>query len=195
MFPDIITEKKSWEESFLQNGKNLNFKVKDFWGRGFSQLVTNNLRGILAEYIVASDIGITQTPREEWDAYDLITDDKIKIEIKSVSYLQSWKQEKFSSISFSIRPTYGYDPETNERDQELKRQSDIYIFCLLAHKDQATLNPLDLDQWIFYLAPTKLLNKKVGNQKNISLKKLQEIWAQKTSYWKIYPTIKKILEE
>ncbi len=195
MFPDIITEKKSWEESFLQNGKNLNFKVKDFWGRGFSQLVTNNLRGILAEYIVASDIGITQTPREEWDAYDLITDDKIKIEIKSASYLQSWQQKKFSSISFSIRPTYGYDPETKEPDQELKRQSDIYVFCLLAHKDQATLDPLDLDQWIFYLAPTELLNKKVGNQKSITLKRLQEIWAQKTSYWKIYPTIKKILEE
>jgi hypothetical protein len=42
---------------------------------------------------------------------------------------------------------------------EIKRQSDIYIFCLLSHREQLTLNPLNIDQWEFYLLPTAYLDK------------------------------------
>jgi hypothetical protein len=54
------------------------------------------LRGVLAEYIVSMDIKCPYQVREEWDAYDLITPEKVKVEVKSASYLQSWEQTKFS---------------------------------------------------------------------------------------------------
>lgn len=190
MLSNIKTIIKTWEEQFSKNWNNLSIKVKDFWWRWFSQLVTNNLRGILAEYIVASDIGITEKTREERDAYDLITSEKIKIEIKSASYIQSREQKKLSSISFSIRPTYWYSTEKNKREEIIKRQSDIYIFCLLAHQNQETLNPLEMNQRDFYILPTKVLEQKVPTQKTISLQKLQKIWAKKTYYGEIYNNIK-----
>lgn len=190
MLYNIKTIIKTWEEQFSKNWNNLSTKVKDFWWRWFSQLVTNNLRGILAEYIVASDIGITEKTREERDAYDLITPENIKIEIKSASYIQSREQKKLSSISFSIRPTYWYSTETNKREETKKRQSDIYIFCLLAHKNQETLNPLEMNQRDFYILPTKILEYKIPKQKTISLQKLEKIWAIKTCYGEIYNTIK-----
>lgn len=192
MLPNIKTVIKTWEEQFSKNWKKLSIKVKDFWWRWFSQLVTNNLRGILAEYIVASDIGIVYTPREERDAYDLITSENIKIEIKSASYIQSREQKELSSISFSIRPTYWYITEINKRDEKIKRQSDVYVFCLLAHQDQITLNPLEMTQRDFYILPTRILEQKIPIQKTISLKKLEKIWAVKTSYGKIYNTIKSL---
>jgi len=124
---------------------------------------------------VASDLGIVHNLREERDAYDLITPEKIKIEIKSASYIQSWEQKKLSTISFSIRPTHGYDIKTTKRNNILKRQSDVYVFCLLAHKDQNTLNPLDMGQRDFYIITTRLLDQEVLTQKSITLKKLQRI--------------------
>jgi len=192
MLSALNTIIKTWEEQFLKDWKQLPIKVKDFWWRWFSQLVTNNLRGILAEYIVASDIGVTNAPREERDAYDLITPEKISIEVKSASYIQSREQKKLSSISFSIRSTHGYDVETNKRDQNMKRQSDVYVFCLLSHQDQATLNPLDMNQRDFYVVPTALLEKEVPWQKTIRLQRLQKLWATKVEYGEIYKTIKSL---
>lgn len=190
MLSNIKTTIKTWEEQFSKNWNNLSIKIKDFWWRWFSQLVTNNLRGILAEYIVASDIGITEKTREERDVYDLVTPERIKLEIKSASYIQSREQKKLSSISFSIRPTYWYSTEKNKRDETIKRQSDIYVFCLLSHQNQETLNPLEMNQRDFYILPTKVLDQNIPKQKTISLQKLQKIWAKKTYYGEIYNTIK-----
>ena len=72
----------------------------------------NALRGVLAEFIVASTIDILDKPREEWDAYDLKTKNGLKIEIKSSSYLQSWEQLKLSTISFGIQETSDFDYKT-----------------------------------------------------------------------------------
>ena len=60
----------------------------------YSDVSSNASRGILAEYIVASALGIAAATRREWDAYDLETQDGVKLEIKSASYLQSWAQAK-----------------------------------------------------------------------------------------------------
>jgi hypothetical protein len=40
---------------------------------------------------------------------------------------------------------------TGKFSNEKKRQADLYIFCLLKTQDQGELNPMDLDQWIFYV--------------------------------------------
>jgi len=50
--------------------------------------VGNVLRGVLAEFIVASDLGCISDVRQEWDAYDIETLDGIKVEVKSIA---QWK--------------------------------------------------------------------------------------------------------
>ncbi len=188
---EVINAIKPWNEPFICDGNILPFQLKDFWWRWFSQIVTNNLRWILAEYIVASDIGIIDTPRKERDKYDLTTPEGITIEVKSASYIQSREQKDFSRISFSIRPTKWYDDTTMKRDSELKRQSDVYVFCLLSHKDQETINPLNMNQREFFVLPTILIDNEL--QKTILLSKLEKLWAVKTSYGNIYKTIKTLL--
>ena len=106
---------KTGREPFNSNGKELDRTLLDFWRWSSSDILNNALRGVLAEYIVALDLDCEKGIRKEWDAYDLLTPGGVKVEVKSASYLQSWEQEKHSVISFGIRPTYGWDAETNTR--------------------------------------------------------------------------------
>ena len=69
----IQTTKKSGEEKFYFNDKKLPIDVLSFWQWSSSELLGNALRGVLAEFIVASTIDVLDNPREEWDAYDLQT--------------------------------------------------------------------------------------------------------------------------
>ena len=41
---------------------------------------------------------------------------------------------------------------------ESKRQSDVYVFALLKHKDKQTVDPLNVKQWDFHVVPTKALD-------------------------------------
>ena len=145
-------------------------------------MLGNALRGVLAEFIVSSTIDILDKPREEWDAYDLKTKDGLKIEIKSSSYLQSWEQAELSKIIFGIQPTSDWDYSTNKRKSEKIRQSDIYIFCVLSHKDKNSVDPLNLSQWDFYILKTKVLNEKVKTQKTITLSSLLRLNPIKIKY-------------
>ena len=166
---------KNGTEPFLQHNKNTSMNLLDFWKWSQSDLLSNTLRGVLAEFIVKMDLGIESSVRTEWDSYDLLTEDGIKIEVKSAAYLQSWKQEKLSNISFSIAPTKGWDAKTNEYSTKLARHSDYYVFCLLDHKEKETVNPMDLDQWVFYVIATKELDEKLSNQKTITLSSLKTL--------------------
>lgn len=170
-FDAVKTTKKTGKEPFTFNGEPLPINTLHFWQWSSSELLENALRGKLAEFIVASSIDALKKPREEWDAYDLITKDGLKIEIKSSSYLQSWDQTKLSKIIFGIQPTVAWE-KNNKLSSKVKRQADIYIFCVLAHKDKETVNPLNLSQWDFYILDTKVLNEKVPTQKTITLSSL-----------------------
>jgi len=181
VFESVKTSKKTGKEPFLFNGNELPINVLSFWQWSTSELLGNALRGILAEFIVASTIDVLDSPREEWDAYDLITKDGLKIEVKSSAYLQSWKQDKLSKISFGIQPTTVWD-ENNKRSTESKRQADVYVFCLLAHKDQSSVNPLDLSQWEFYVLDTKVLDNKIPLQKKITLSSLLRLNPDRVMY-------------
>lgn len=188
-YPAIETKKKTGNEQFLNACSDV-CTLRDFWAWAYSDLVGNTERGRLAEFIVAMALGITEGISVSWDKYDLLSKEGIRVEVKTSAYLQSWSQQNLSKISFGIQPTYGWDSITNEYDIEQKRQSDIYVFCVLKHIDQATLNPLDLSQWEFYVLSTAALNKAVPGQKTISLNKLLNIGAKKCGYDVLYKTIK-----
>lgn len=168
-------------EHFTYEGMPVGILLNDFWAWNSSDLLNNTLRGALAEFIVASAVGIdTAESREDWTAYDLLTGSGQRIEVKCSAYLQSWNAEKLSRIQFSIRPARAWDAE-NDFSDDTKRWSDLYIFCLYASKDRNE-SPLQLEQWEFYLVPTYILDKECGEQKSITLNSLLSLSPVKTTY-------------
>ena len=153
-FPAIPVTKKSGLEVFRVDGRPLPENLLSFWQWSSSDLVGNALRGVLAEYIVATAVGCNRGLRTEWDAFDMVTPDGIKIEVKSAAYIQSWTQAKLSAIQFGIRPTQSLEAGTNQYSKKIERQSDVYVFCVLTQQDQDAIDPLNLDQWDFYVIST-----------------------------------------
>lgn len=174
--------RKTGYESFHLNRQTLNFTLLEFWQWSSSDLVSNALRGVLAEYIVGKALGNLGDVRKEWDAYDLQTVAGIKVEVKSAAYVQSWPQTRPSTISFNIAPTLGWNAETNEYGLENKRQAEVYVFALLSYPDKTTIDPLNVDQWEFYVLPTAILNHEVPTQKSISLNRLQQLAGPAVQY-------------
>jgi hypothetical protein len=171
-FNALEVTKKSGEEIIHSNSLPLGPSLLDFWRWSASDLVSNATRGIFAEFLVATALGLAEGIRAEWDPFDLLTPDGVKIEVKSAAYLQSWYHAKLSNIIFGIRPTRRWDAATNTSDEELRRQADIYIFCVLNHKDKTTIDPLNVCQWKFYLIRSSELDIHLPAQKTISLVKL-----------------------
>ena len=174
----VQTTQKSGTENFYFKNHKLPIDVLSFWQWSSSELLGNALRGVLAEFIVASTIDVLDKPREEWDIYDLKTANGLKIEIKSSAYLQSWTQNKLSTIKFGIQPTGESQSNTTLRT----RKSDIYVFCVLAHVDKASVDPLNLSQWDFYVLETRVLNEKIPTQKSIVLSSLLKLNPTKIKY-------------
>jgi len=174
----ITASRRTGSEPFHRSGTPLGVDLLDFWGWDVSDLVSNATRGILAEYIVARGLGIsTAGVRNEWAAYDLTSPDGVKIEVKSSAYVQAWFQSRLSAITFSTRLSRAWDPETNVMSLDVKRQADVYVFALLAHRDKRTVDPLDIDQWKFYVVPTWKLNARTRSQHSVTLKSLEAMCA------------------
>ena len=144
--------------------------ILDYWQWAYSGIVGNTDRGNLAEFLVSRALNITTDVRNDWEDFDLITDDGTKIEVKSSAYVQAWKQERRYEPKFSIGktlPTWDYSAVTKQR------YADVYVFCLLAHLDKETINPMDVDQWEFYALRRDLIDREFENARSISLKNLR----------------------
>lgn len=176
MLSKLEPKSKTGDERLQYNCQSLQFTLLDFWRWSASDIMSNATRGLFAEFIVASVVGINKVAiRDEWSAYDLQTADGIKIEVKSSAYLQSWDQKKVSSVRFGIPETREWDYGVGKYAEVCKRQADVYVFCLLHHQDKLTVNPLNLNQWKFYVVATGNLNLSLAGAKSISLKALQKI--------------------
>ncbi|TSA36862.1 MAG: hypothetical protein D4R64_06460 [Porphyromonadaceae bacterium] len=171
----IPFQKKTGHEEIF--GDHRNHHLIDFWQWAYSDLIGNTERGSVAEYLVALACNVDSKPRISWDAFDLQLENGIKIEVKSSGYLQTWKQKDYSKPIFRIPKTYAWDYNENIYERNKKRQADVYVFALHAHKDHGTINPLDTRQWEFYILSSRILDVKVGEAKQISLEKLLKIGA------------------
>ena len=166
--------------------------IHEYWQWAYSSLLGNTERGHFAEYLVAVALGIADNTRIEWDKYDLKSPSGITVEVKASGYLQTWSQHKLTKPIFSIRPTMAWDYETNQYEEIIKRQAEIYVFCLhnYRRKDDG-INPLDLRQWEFFVLPTKILDEKMPVQKTISLDKVKALGAVNASF----SELKNIIEQ
>lgn len=184
---EIKFEMKSGHEKFFNQNSNTNIDVLKFWQWSNSDLLTNTTRGILAEFLVASSLGLIREPRIVWDNYDLIMKSKIKIEVKSAAKYQTWKQKWPSRISFTISKKYEWNDEAEDFSDKPFRAADIYVFCVL-HETE----PLNLDNWDFYVLLTERINEKCSDQKTISLTSLQNQFPEmkKCSFDELHCAIK-----
>ncbi len=179
---------------FHRNGQPLPFSKLDFWRWAFDDLSGNTLRGIVAEFLVAQALGAVLEPRREWDSVDLRTPRGLTVEVKSSAYVQSWRQDRPSQIRFSVAPRAAWDAMTNNWDRERRRRADVYVFALLAHEDKATLDPLNVEQWVFWILPAARLNQKLGEQKSIGLGTLESLGAKETGFGGLSTAFRELLQ-
>jgi len=172
----ILVRRRVGSEPFTDGENSLGLDLLSFWQWSASDLVSNMARGVLAEYLVATALGIDVSGvRDGWAAYDLCTPSGVKVEVKSAAYLQSWNQSKPSAVSFRTPRTRAWDPDTNRLEAEAKRQADVYIFAILAHRQKSTLNPCDVSQWEFHVLRAQILNERTRSQHSITLPTLTRL--------------------
>lgn len=163
------------DEPIHDDGVPLGPRLCDFWRWSTSDLVSNVVRGIFAEFLIAHALGIdTSGVRDSWAAFDLLTPDGIRVEVKSAAYVQSWWQRRLSPVSFGVRRTRAWSEETGLA-AEAARQADVYVFALLAHADKASIEPLNVEQWRFFVVPTAVLNARTRSQHSITLASLRRL--------------------
>ena len=172
----LIPSKKTHlepDETFTLSGVSSGVTVKDFWQWAFSDLQQNNIRGILAEFIIAKALNINLGMRKSWDDYDLVTSDGIKIEVKCGAYLQNWNQSKHSDLVFGGLCGQAWDEDEGKRGGKAQYRADVYIFAVqnsIVHDEYDALN---LSQWEFYLLTKKQLEQR--NTKSMSLNVVKRI--------------------
>ncbi len=175
-------------EKFIINGNPTEATIVSFWSWDYSELDSNIVRSVLAEYIVATALGITKEPGEEyrqmWRPYDLMYQG-IRIEVKSASTIQTWETRHKGKHTFSIAPAkvpneYGDYAD----DAPVQRNSDIYIFCLFEPDDENT-SPLNLNAWRFLVLPTHILNDMSLTQKTIGISSLMKLNPVECKYEKL----------
>jgi len=135
---------------FHQNGHETKISTCDFWQWAFSDFQQNNIRGVLAEFIVAKALDLPLNVRNTWDDYDLETTNGLKIEVKSGGYLQSWKQKGLSKITFGGLRGKVWDHDQCDYVGESLYRADVYVFAVQTAETHATFDSLDLTQWEFY---------------------------------------------
>lgn len=187
-----LKSRLSGGEPFHSSGAPLGFEVMAFWQWAHSDLLGNALRGVVAEYLVSRAFGEVKGVREEWDAHDLVLEDGIRVEVKSAAYVQSWSQVRPSTITFGIAPTLGWSAATSTSSREKRRNSDVYVFALLAHQDQQTVDPRDVDQWRFFVLAARVLDERCAEQKTIGLAPLRRLGAVECGYEELASTLRKV---
>lgn len=119
------------------------------WNSG--HLLENRTRGAYAEWLVHRALGVDPGEfRLEWAEVDVRVGE-LTLEVKSAAYLQAWPQQELSRISFPIE----------------QRAATAHVFCLFAEQDPQRVDPRDLEQWRFWVVPTRSLHperKSIGLQ-------------------------------
>jgi hypothetical protein len=143
-----------------------NATVLDFWKFAMGDLRINNVRGYLAEFLVAQAVG-ADTARVEWDPRDVTAPDGTRIEVKSSAYLQAWAQTKLSVPTFRVTPTRAWDEVSGKRSVRTFN-ADVYVFCLHTARSHQHYNPLATNQWEFYVASRTDIESRKGQQMGLA---------------------------
>ncbi|MFM7312216.1 MAG: hypothetical protein ACKO0M_03455 [Cyanobium sp.] len=105
-------------------------------------LMEHRTRGAYAEWLVHRALALDPGEFRGEEARLTLAGGELSLEVKSSAYLQAWPQGDLSRISFPIE----------------QRAASAYVFCLLAEQDPGRVNPQDLEQWRFWVVPTRSLH-------------------------------------
>ena len=155
-------------EPFTSNGKATDYTVADYWSFQFSNIL--HVPEEVAEFLVAKALGLKEPQnKEHWTLFDMEYEGR-RIEVKETSYYHSFNEPHrvSSRRNFGITKAYG-------EDGVFERQNDIYVFCLLNGDDEKSAWPLEFGNWEFYVVPTSTINEKFGDQKTVSLSRIQKL--------------------
>ncbi len=153
-------------------------RLRDFWAWAYSDLRANTVRPVLAEYLVARVVGADLRPRVEWDPYDVLTPDGVRLEVKSAAYLQAWEQTRLSAITFGGLRSRAWTE--NGREAEQTYNADGYVFALQTATEHATYDALDVAQWSFWVLPRA--DVAATGQSSIALARVQALAGPAVTY-------------
>jgi len=80
-----------------------------------------------------------------------------------------------SFACFDIAKKRSWDAVTNTYTDYPIRASDIYVFCLFTEKDPGRADLLDVTQWEFYVVLAYRIEQELGDQKSVSLSRIQSM--------------------
>lgn len=152
--------------------------VLDFWRYAMPDLRTNTTRGVLAEFLVHRAVGAVER-NTEWESFDVLAPDGLRIEVKTSAYLQAWNQRQLSEIRFSRLRGRTWSPEYGDAAEQ-SYNADVYVFALhtaLTHDDY---DPLDIGQWSFRVAPRALVE--ATGQASMGLTAVQRLCGDPVAY-------------
>lgn len=187
----LSDNQKVGDECFTLKGKDTDLTMLEFWRWHFSEIF--DLQSKIAEYIVGKALGLKEAQNVgEWTLFDMEYRGK-RIEVKETSYYHAWQTDeepKSKHRIFGI--TKAYD-NYKEKNSPLRRQNDIYIFCLNTGETKEASNPLELNNWQFYVIPTKTINEECGEARTISLVKVEKL-TNKLSYSELKSVVDGMVE-
>ncbi|MGY1792828.1 hypothetical protein ACI796_02440 [Geodermatophilus sp. SYSU D00525] len=164
-------------------------RLRDFWAWAYSDLRTNTVRPMLAEYLVARAVGADLRPRVEWDPYDVLTPDGLRLEVKSGAYLQAWEQSKLSSITFGgLRARLWTD---GGPVGEPTYNADGYVFAVLTTTEHALYDALDLGQWSFWVLPRSVVE--ATGQSSVGLARVEALAGPPVGYAELAGRIREVV--
>lgn len=167
-----MLKRLSPKRNFLNSGLKGKATALMFWRWGFSDILSNTTRGVLAEFLVAWALGIHKKPRLSWTSFDLEYKEK-KIEVKSTAYLQTWDYGKKREPSFQIKAASEWNPGKGYGDSK-QFNADIYVLCFLHEKNRKIVNPMNLKQWTFWLFIKRDIQEIFGERKSVSIDLLEK---------------------
>ena len=208
-------KKYSGNEKLTLNGKEYPFSMINFWQMALSDLLLNMNRGTFAEFIVRCALETGGFPalsesRSGIESYDITGpecftsrgESKCRIEVKSAASIQKTTPDEKEPLSlppnrivFSIKKAINF----NTADKIPRRNNDMYVFCHYKAERKSD-NIFDLALWDFYVYPTYKIDndnidKKISNQKTISLARLQKLGVKPCNFTGLSSEIYKVASD
>ena len=180
------------DSKFIFNSKEMTFGILELWQQKYSNVY--NMQEVIAEFLVEKALGMDKSFNSDyWTLYDILYRN-CRIEVKETGYYHPWNENgKISSQRIFGITMANSNYEEKDAENKFERQNDIYVFCLNTGTTKETSNPMNINNWIFYIVPTSIINEQCGNNKTISLNRVKE-FAKEVQYDKIKETIDDIID-
>lgn len=187
-------KKLDGSECFVAGNKSTDMTILDVWKYHFCNRF--NMHEYFGEFLVAKALGVEESCNSVyWQLYDIDYSGK-RIEVKTSSYYHAFKEHLHTNISerrvFGITKAYS---SYKDKNSSYERQNDIYVFCLNIGDTDVSSDPLNLNNWKFYIVPTEVINENCGDAKTISLQRIEKLGFKGVDYFSIKEIINQIISK